>query len=532
MDDKNSYNLIDEPWIPVLMRDGKNCSVSLGDVFADSDGVIADLALNPYERVAVFRLLLCIAQAALGPERLKDERAWKAVKDDIGPVGTAYLKKWHDRFFLYGPHAFLQPDDVKTAKGNDDASTAFNSDINKICLARASGNNSTLFDHEATHLERLMSNSERIINLLVFQSFSSGGRFSQCKWDGIESPKSGSAFSSPCRENDILFSIMIGDDLLETVWLNLLTKAILDSSKIQLGVPLWEINEMSRASLKDCAWTYLGHLLPFSRIVKMTTHNSGVIMGEGIVYPTLNPDKKDPGKRPYGWRDPMATVMPNGDELPVYVSANPTRMPWRDLASLLNVQGSRGVSSALMLRHRGYLPDEKEFVLWVGGLSTDQAKDLDVVEWMSRLSTDLLEAPNNQQYQTAINYADHQCGALYSACKSYALMAKTPDATKPIKKNKENELVAPVFQPAERIYWDTLAQPTNQWIVQNVKSETYWDDWKKATREAAVEAYRRACPAMNARQMEAFAQGFAKLMVRDDTKKKLDPAADSEDKEE
>ena len=68
MNDKNAYNLIDEPWIPVLMKDGTNRSVSLGEIFADSDGAIADLALNPYERVAVFRLLLCIAQAALGAE--------------------------------------------------------------------------------------------------------------------------------------------------------------------------------------------------------------------------------------------------------------------------------------------------------------------------------------------------------------------------------------------------------------------------------------------------------------------------------
>ncbi len=39
------------------------------------------------------------------------------------------------------------------------------------------------------------------------------------------------------------------------------------------------------------------------------------------------------------------------------------------------------------------------------------------------------------------------------------------------------------------------------------------DDWKKVTRKAAEKAYRRACPAVTARQMEAFAQGFAKLRV-------------------
>ena len=52
-----------------------------------------------------------------------------------------------------------------------------------------------------------------------------------------------------------------------------------------------------------------------------------------------------------------------------------------------------------------------------------------------------------------------------------------------------------------------------------MKSSTYKDDWKKATRKAAEEAYRRACPTMTARQMEAFAQGFAKLTVLDKIEK-------------
>ena len=125
MNEENSYNLVDEPWIPVLMRDGTNRSVSLGGIFADADGTIADLALNPYERVAVFRLLLCVAQAALGPERLKDETAWKAAKAYVGQVATDYLKKWHDRFYLYGPYAFLQPDDIETVQGR--AKQQFNS---------------------------------------------------------------------------------------------------------------------------------------------------------------------------------------------------------------------------------------------------------------------------------------------------------------------------------------------------------------------------------------------------------------------
>lgn len=518
MNDENSYNLIDEAWIPVLMKDGTNRAVSLGDIFADADGAIADLALNPYERVAVFRLLLCIAQAALGPDRLKDEDAWKAAKSDVGPVSTDYLRKWHHRFFLYGPHAFLQPDDVKPIIGKDGKQPDHNSDISKLCLARASGNNSTLFDHEATTPNREMSDSERVVNLLVFQAFSAGGRFSSCIWDGAVSPVNGSAFAAPSREGDMLFSILTGSYLIETVWLNLLTKRTLDAAKIRFGTPVWEIGVLSKNNVNDCAWSYLGHLLPISRVVKLFPANDKVVIGEGVVYPTLNPDKKNPEKRPYGWREPMATVKPNGDDPPDYVSSDPTRLPWRDLDSILAVNENSGSKSSLALRNIEYLDDEKEFVLWMGGLCTDQAKDIEVVEWMARLSREWLEHPKINRYRSEIDWSEKQATALYFACKLYALAVKTPDPTKQVKKQKETELVSPFSIPAERTYWDILAQPDNQKIVQNVESETYMDDWKKVTRKAAEEAYRRACPAVTARQMEAFAQGYSKLRVREDGK--------------
>lgn len=510
MNEENSYNLIDEPWIPVLMRDGTNRSVSLGAVFADTDGTIADFALNPYERVAVFRLLLCIAQAAFGPERLKDEAGWLAAKDAVGPVSADYLKKWHDRFFLYGPHAFLQPDDAKPIKGKDGRQSDFNSDVSKLCLARASGNNSTLFDHAASTPNRGMSDAGRILNLLVFQSFSSGGRFSQCLWDGAESPANGSAFSAPCRESDILFSILIGSDVIETVWLNLLTRDKLDSAKIKFGVPIWEFEEITRSVTNDAAWSYLGHLLPISRIVKLSPDKSGMTLGEGVIYPTLNPDPKNPEKRPFGWREPMATVKPNGEEPPDYVSSNPTRMPWRDLTSILAVHANGRAQSAMALSHRESLPDEKEFVIWMGGLCTNQAKDIGVVDWTARLSTAWLEQPIIQRYQSAIDHAERQCGHMISAAITYSELLKM---TKVKKGKKEVHRPADV---AESIYWDILAQGDNQRLVQDVESHDYFPKWKEAAFTAAREAYRRACPAMTARQMEAFAQGFAKLHAREE----------------
>ena len=498
MNEQNAYNLIDEPWIPVLMQDGRNKMVSLGEVFADEDGQIADLALNPYERVAVFRLLLCIAQAALGPERLKDEAAWLASRSAIGPVATDYLKKWHDRFFLYGVHAFLQPDDVATVRV--DALTP----CDKLVFHLASGNNSTLFDHAANGAgNRVLPDEMLALGLLTYQNFSAGGGSPQCIWDGIKTPFRG-VRSAPCYEQSMLFSVLYGKNLLESLWFNMLTYNIVRNSlALSWGQPVWELDTLSRTCTSGLAHTYLGILVPLSRVIKLYPETSRCAIGEGVAYPCL-PD----------WREPMASLKLNRKGEPSYVSADPTRMPWRELVSILAVHNAGGHKAALALRHLDSMQDEKEFTLWTGGLCWErgQAKQIDTVEWKARLSVSLLEESAMQKYENAIECADKQRACLYFATSEYAQKMKSALEEKRVK----TEQIEPYSIPAERIYWDILAKPENQKQVLSVDSPTYMDDWKTATRKAAEEAYCRACPAVTARQMEAYAQGFSKLHVKED----------------
>lgn len=501
MNEENAYNLIDEPWIPVLMQDGTNRSVSLGEVFADAEGQIADLALNPYERVAVFRLLLCIAQAALGPERLKDERAWRTAKDAVGTVSSEYLKKWHDRFFLYGPHAFLQPDDVKSVDKKS------SKPCDNLLFELASGDNSTLFDHSAG-TGRLIESGVLALGLLSYQNFSAGGTSSKCIWDGEITSQYISG--APCREQSMLFSILMGEYLLETVWLNILSADMISNSLCAVwGVPVWELDSATREATSCLALSAAGHLVPLSRAIKLTKESRKCDIGEGVKYPQL-PE----------WREQMATVFINDKGEMKYIEADSSKMPWRDLVSILTIHSRSGARSALSLRHLESLPEEKLFSLWAGGLCWEKgkAKQIDTVEWSTALPVSMLEEPSLQCYESAIGWADQQLGALRFAAKTYSDLLKIEKPSR-------------FYEPAERIYWDILAQPANQRLVQNVKSDTYLDDWKKACRKAAKEAYRRACPAVTARQMEAYAQGFAKLWVPDGKKDKAVGGTDSEEDE-
>src|SRR6185437_13584587 len=92
-------NLAEEPWIPVLFADGSPGCVSLRAAFSRSSH-IADLAVRPHERIALMRLLVCIAQAALdGPA---DRSDWLSCRERIADAADAYLSEWRHAFELFG----------------------------------------------------------------------------------------------------------------------------------------------------------------------------------------------------------------------------------------------------------------------------------------------------------------------------------------------------------------------------------------------------------------------------------------------
>jgi len=76
-------NLSTDSWIPIVWTEGKSGIVSLREAFERGDE-IQDLAFRPHERIALMRLLICIAQAAPdGPANYDD---WKDCRLKIAPA--------------------------------------------------------------------------------------------------------------------------------------------------------------------------------------------------------------------------------------------------------------------------------------------------------------------------------------------------------------------------------------------------------------------------------------------------------------
>lgn len=72
-----SYNLLDEPWIPVAGHE----PVSLQAIFSDES--LRHLGGNPVEKISVMNLLLAISQAACTPD---NEEEWRQLGADLKKI--------------------------------------------------------------------------------------------------------------------------------------------------------------------------------------------------------------------------------------------------------------------------------------------------------------------------------------------------------------------------------------------------------------------------------------------------------------
>lgn len=112
----SDFNLVDEPWVLVQRQDGPG-AVSLREAFAQAHDIVRLTGDVPTQAFANLRLLLAIAQDALGVHDLDrlDEMRLEGLD---GAAIDAYLAAWHDRFWLFdGARPFMQVAGLRRAKG-------------------------------------------------------------------------------------------------------------------------------------------------------------------------------------------------------------------------------------------------------------------------------------------------------------------------------------------------------------------------------------------------------------------------------
>ena len=396
-------NLSSDPWIPVVLQDGTADSVSLEEVFERGPS-IRDLVVRPHERIALMRLFLCIAHAAL--DRPED-RETRACISRLIEAAKLYLSSQRSNFELFGKGSrFLQVEDLATKNADDEKGS-----VSKLDLALATGNNSTLFDNSGGS-NRKFSPARLALMLLTYQCFSPSGRIGVALWSG--KPTLSSSNHSPCVAGGMLHAFPRGPNLASTIHLNLCSEDVVQLPGIQgWGRPVWEMMPTSpndKSAIFNVTRTYLGRLVPISRAIRLT-ENGDLLLANGLDYPSW-PEV----------REASATIVvrkikgkPDRDLL----RASLYEAPWRVLNALTvkTAWMKESIGGPIALNN---LSENEAFDLWVGALVVDKASVLNTVEGVYYLPATMLLTAGQQRYEYGIRFAKAVETQLKRAISNYA----------------------------------------------------------------------------------------------------------------
>lgn len=346
---ENKYNLLDENWIPVVGA-GK---VGLKRIFSDSS--LTALGGNPIEKIAVFKLLLAIAQTACTP---KDEDEWKSLgRSGMQKKVLEYLDSHRDCFWLYGEKPFLQVPEIRKAKTQP---------YGALKMEVAVGNTTVVTQLQK---ESPLDDSEKALLLIVQMNFAFGGK----KVDnsivlsaGYEKSKTGKPGSS-LGFMGFLHSFVVGQNLLDSIYINLFSVSLLSDMNEMfpggVGNAPWE--KMPAGENDDCTKnyrkTYLSRLVSLNRFIFFS--EAGVHYSEGLQLPDYSELIVDPS----------VTVNFSAKPKPKIIWTNPELRPWRQLTSLLAFLDGTKNANFLCYQLRavlssGRLSDFDSFSIWSAGV--------------------------------------------------------------------------------------------------------------------------------------------------------------------
>lgn len=517
-------NLTTDPWIPVVWMDAKLAMVGLHEAF-QCGHEIQDLAVRPHERIALMRLLICIAQASLdGPADYDD---WNACRPRIAPAALDYLNRWGHAFELFGDgQRFLQIANLKkppTKTGSDDDE---GNSASKLDLALATGNNTTLFDN-AGGPARAFTPGDLALLLLTFQCFSPGGRIGVALWDGSKTPGEGSSDHAPCIADNMLHALLRGDSLLDTLHRNLMAKRQAEQffGNDLWGKPVWQVMPTRLADTEAVAnanHTYLGRLVPLSRAIWLADDCRSLTLANGLEYA---PYKKS------GWREPTATIVPRmdkGQSVRVVLRASVDKAVWRELHALaVKAVSQSALGGPATLQN---VSDEKEFDLWVGGLVANKAKLVDATESVFHVPSAMLAEKSQMVYEKGVQWAETTAFRLMKAV-SACHKELGDNLDRPDMKDRRNKIQANAaahfwtdIESAVPRLLDLAAAPERL----GLKAEWHKTAWGQSVWRAARAAYERACPRETPRQIRAYALGQKHLFAALAEPSELKPEKEAE----
>ncbi|MER6543151.1 type I-E CRISPR-associated protein Cse1/CasA [Streptomyces sp. NPDC001250] len=267
------FNLLTEPWLPVVRLDGVRQEISLTQALRNAASYRRLVGSTPTMTAALHRLLLALAHRVYQPlDAARWAQLWQARTE--GGLPEAELAEYQDqflgRFDLFDPHApFFQC----PALDNPPGSTA------KLVAGRATGSNRTLFDHTTADQRPVLPPAEAARWLVTTQAYDTSGTKQPYRKARTAEGGLGNRFGCVLVE---------GGCLHETLLLNM--QRYQPDDELPAGTtgrdrPVWEAEQPpdpepdARAPL---GWTDL-LTWPSRRILLSTTTASGTTEVDGVV---------------------------------------------------------------------------------------------------------------------------------------------------------------------------------------------------------------------------------------------------------
>lgn len=474
---ENSFNLIDEKWIPVASVG--LCSIK--DIFQMRGNSV--LGGNPVQKISIIKLLLAIAQSAYTPE---DEDEMFAIGvDGLADRCLSYLEAKHDLFYLYGEKPFLQiPQAIEAAV----------QPFGAVLLEVSTGNSTVL---SQLNIEKPITDADKAMLVVQQMGFGLGGKkadkpnilsFSDDKQK--KSSKPGTFLGN----FGFLYSFFYGKSIIETIWLNLFTKPEIEDMSVfpnGVGIAPWESMPTTTDGpvAEDLKKSLMGRMVPVSRFILLG--ESGLHYADGIFHPEYRE----------GGFDPAISIYRSEKNTKVLL-VDPNKRPWRMLTSMLSflsVSNSNSFNCAQLALHIERSRRHGVVDIWAGGLrvSSNSGEQYitgsnDFVESIIQIPPDILGSAWFSNLQGEMKILEEFSSIVYASCCGYfkALGA-------------DNSNLA---GHASESFWNQCGSHFQSLITACDNGDTL--SMRKKFARFATAAYEKHCPNTTARQMDEWVKCY------------------------
>ncbi|RMX15405.1 type I-E CRISPR-associated protein Cse1/CasA [Vandammella animalimorsus] len=479
--DERAFNLLDEPWLPVRLADGRTEMLGLLEVFRRSSEITALAETAPPSLVAQYRLLLAILHRALSrahPQGWKDKERARWYRQGL-PVDAVcgYLEDWRERFWLFHPERpFMQVAALAEAEETCDKFKPWT----QIALASANGNTPVVFDHACDSVPSAIDPALALNALLGFLQFTPGGLVKVLR----DSDKAGALANTAAI-------LPLGETLAKTLLL------CLHPWRGEEDLPAWERAAPTLSELRGKSILATGSNDRYtrqSRAVLLRREADGRVQwlhfAAGLAL-------EEDGNAP----DPMASFRTGSNGNPVRVSFVEGRAFWRDLPVLVPNPQKKNSQPAAVLSYAMTLHDELDFEpvyqpLLVAGLASDQAK---LLRWrLERISLPLalLEDADRALYLCELVAKAETVFGDIRALATYMLAESMPEPSHKDTRSRARSLLdtgsfaSSYFASAERFLPEVLRQ------LGDGQFESATRDWNQALRSSASTAWHQVVQGM------------------------------------